>query len=47
MAEPKKDRESGLFLVEIKGSAGSMGTVKKAPRCIKIKTLLGKQVSKH
>lgn len=30
MAETKKDRVSGPFWLEIKGSAGSMGTVKKA-----------------
>ena len=47
MTETKKDRVSGPFLVEIKGSTGSMGTVKNATRCIKIKTPLGKQVSKH
>lgn len=47
MTETKKDRVSGPFGLEIKGSAGSMGTVKKATRCIKIKAPLGKQVSKH
>ena len=36
-----------FFWFEIKGSAGSMGTVKKATRYIKIKAPLGKQVSKH
>lgn len=47
MTETKKDRVSGPFWLEIKGSAGSMGTVKKATRYIKIKAPLGKQVSKH
>lgn len=47
MTETKKDRVSGPFWFEIKGSAGSMGTVKKATRCIKIKAPLGKPVSRH